>query len=158
MKVKKSLLLLFAIIPLYSNAQCFDKVGRFYKFDPDYLRAIAWKESRYNANAIGKNNDGSRDIGIMQINTSNIQGLRAVFPNISVKNLLKYPCFNISVGGYILNENFKQYGRKWLAVGVYNAGSKNNDKRVRIRYNYAKEVNFYYNQIKRKELLLPRVS
>lgn len=158
MKMKKSILFLFAIIPIYSSAQCFDKVGRFYKFDPDYLRAIAWKESRYNTNAIGRNNDGSKDIGIMQINTSNIQRLKAVFPNISVKNLLKYPCFNISVGGYILNENFKQYGRKWLAVGIYNAGTKNNDKRVKIRYNYAKEVNYYYNQIKSKELLLPRVS
>ena len=105
-----------------------------------------------------KNNDGSMDIGIMQINTSNIQGLRNVFPAISVKNLLKYPCFNISVGGYILNENFKRYGRKWLAVGVYNAGSKNNGKRIVIRYNYAKDVNKYYNQIKNRSLILPRVS
>ena len=89
-------------MPLWSNAQCFEKVGRFYNFDPDYLRAIAWKESRFNTSAIGNNNDGSRDIGIMQINTSNIPRLRAVFPNINIKNLLKYPCFNISVGGYIL--------------------------------------------------------
>lgn len=157
MNLKKSALLLL-FLPLWSNAQCFEKVGRFYNFDPDYLRAIAWKESRFKPSAIGKNNDGSRDIGIMQINTSNIPRLKAVFPDISIKNLLKYPCFNISVGGYILNENFKQYGRKWLAVGVYNAGNKNNEKRVKIRYNYAKEVNLYYNQIKRKQLVLPKVS
>ena len=143
MNYKKTFLFLL-LLPIYSQAQCFDKVGKFYNFDPDYLRAIAWKESRFNSNAIGKNNDGSMDIGIMQINTS--------------KNLLKYPCFNISVGGYILNENFKRYGRKWLAVGVYNAGSKNNGKRIVIRYNYAKDVNKYYNQIKNRSLILPRVS
>lgn len=157
MNYKKTFLFLL-FLPIYSQAQCFDKVGKFYNFDPDYLRAIAWKESRFNSNAIGKNNDGSMDIGIMQINTSNIQNLRNVFPAISVKNLLKYPCFNISVGGYILNENFKRYGRKWLAVGVYNAGSKNNGKRIVIRYNYAKDVNKYYNQIKNRSLILPRVS
>ncbi|GJI56950.1 lytic transglycosylase [Rodentibacter sp. JRC1] len=148
---------LFLLFPLYSQANCFEKVGRYYNFDPDYLRAIAWKESQYNVNAIGKNNDGSRDIGIMQINTSNIEKLKPIFPAISVKNLIKYPCFNVSVGGYILNENFKKYGRKWIAIGVYNAGSKNNDKRVKIRYNYAKDVNLYYNKIKRKELRLPRI-
>ena len=95
----------------------------------------------------------------MQINTSNIPRLKACFPEYQhLKTCCNILVFNISVGGYILNENFKQYGRKWLAVGVYNAGSKNNDKRVKIRYNYAREVNLYYNQIKRKELVLPKVS
>lgn len=155
-KIKWFIFMLF--LPCIANAQCFDKAGKYYNLDPDYLRAIAWKESRYKTNAIGKNNDGSKDIGIMQINSSNIEKLKRAFPLINVKNLINYPCLNISVGAYILNENFKRYGRNWLAVGVYNAGVKNNKKRVNIRYHYAKEINQYYNQIKRNELLLPRIE
>ncbi|HBP8823011.1 TPA: lytic transglycosylase, partial [Escherichia coli] len=34
---------------------CFDLAGRDYKIDPDLLRAISWKESRYRVNAIGIN-------------------------------------------------------------------------------------------------------
>ena len=36
-------------------ADCFDLAGRDYKIDPDLLRAISWKESRYRVNAIGIN-------------------------------------------------------------------------------------------------------
>ena len=46
MNLKKSALLLL-FLPLWSNAQCFEKVGRFYNFDPDYLRAIAWKNQDF---------------------------------------------------------------------------------------------------------------
>ncbi|EFN6987229.1 lytic transglycosylase, partial [Escherichia coli] len=30
---------------------CFELAGRDYKIDPDLLRAISWKESRYRVNA-----------------------------------------------------------------------------------------------------------
>lgn len=154
----KRLLLPLMLLPSLSNAVCFDKVGAKYRLDPDYLRAIAFKESKYKPKSIGKNNDGSIDLGIMQINSSNIEWLKRKFPDISIRRLLVDNCYNIQVGGYILNENFKMYGRSWLAVGVYNAGGKNNPKRVRIRYAYAKEVNNYYNQIKQGKLRLPKVK
>lgn len=144
--------------PVIANAECFNAVAKKYNYDPDYLRAIAKKESSYNARAIGYNKDGSRDIGLMQINTSNFAWLKRRFPTLSSKKLLTDPCFNIQVGGYVLNENFKTYGRKWLAVGAYNAGGKNNPKRVKIRYQYAKKVNEYYNDIKRGKLKPPYVK
>lgn len=155
--LKKSLTALMLLLTFEVKAECFNKVGKIYRLDPDYLRAIAYKESKFNTTAIGKNNDGSRDIGIMQINTSNISWLRKKFPQISISNLLKYPCFNIHVGGYILNENFKMYGRKWIAVGAYNAGGKNNPKRIKIRYKYAKEISENYKAIKAGRLRLPSV-
>lgn len=148
----KKLILLALLIPPYSHADCFTKVGKQYRLDPDYLRAIAWQESRFNPKAIGNNSDGSKDIGIMQINTSNIDWLRKKFPQISIKNLLANPCFNIHVGGYVLNENFKLYGRKWIAVGAYNAGGKNKPNTIRNRYNYARKINAHYNDIKQGKL------
>lgn len=155
---KKAIALFLLLSSTYSNAECFDKVGKKYHYDPDYLRAIAQKESNFNPKAIGYNNDGSRDIGLMQINTSNIEWLKRTFPTISIKKLLSDPCFNIQVGGYILNENFKRYGRKWIAVGVYNTGGKNNPKRVKIRYEYALKVNEHYNDIKRGKLKPKRIK
>lgn len=159
MKTLRTILLLSLVsITLSLNAKCFDEVGLFYKINPDYLRAIAYKESKYKYRAIGKNNDGSLDVGIMQINSNNFQWLKKSFPQISMKKLLNDPCFNIYVGGYILNENFKQYGRKWVAVGAYNAGGKNTPKRVKIRYQYALDVNHNYNAIKSGRLRLPSVK
>ncbi len=35
--------------------ELFNIVGRDYKINPDLLRAISWKESRYRVNAIGIN-------------------------------------------------------------------------------------------------------
>lgn len=154
----KRFLLLGTLISSISNASCFDTVGSKYRLDPDYLRAIAFKESKYKPQSIGKNKDGTIDIGMMQINSSNIDWLRRAFPDISIRKLLVDTCYNIHVGGYVLNENFKIYGRRWVAVGDYNAGGKNNPKRIKIRYNYAREVNNYYNQIKKGTLRLPRVK
>ncbi|MCT8760492.1 lytic transglycosylase domain-containing protein [Glaesserella parasuis] len=153
-----SLTILLLSLTYNANAECFNQVGKIYQIDPDYLRAIAYKESKFNTKAIGINNDGSRDIGIMQINTNNLDGLRQKFPKISIRNLLNNPCFNIHVGGYVLNENFKLYGRKWIAVGAYNAGGKNNPKRVKIRYQYALDVNHNYNAIKSGKVRLPSIK
>lgn len=149
---RKYLALLTLLSSAYANADCFDTVGRKYNYDPDYLRAIAKKESSFNSLAIGHNSDGTRDIGLMQINTGNFAWLKQRFPQLTYKKLLFDPCFNIHVGGYILNENFKLYGRRWVAVGAYNAGGKNNPKRVKIRYQYALKVNEHYNDIKRGKI------
>lgn len=147
--IKRLLILTLSITSIPVHADCFNLVGKKYNYDPDYLRAIAMQESRYNPRAIGLNNDGSKDIGLMQINTNNLDWLRKTFPTISITKLLREPCYNIHVGGYVLNENFKLYGRKWVAIGAYNAGGKNNPKRVKTRYQYAKLVSSYYKQIKR---------
>ncbi|PRD13667.1 hypothetical protein CQW29_20725 [Pantoea coffeiphila] len=53
-----------------SLADCFNQAGQWYSIDPDYLRAIAWQESRYNPKAINYNRDAkgkitSADYGIM---------------------------------------------------------------------------------------------
>ncbi len=49
---------------------CFDLAGRDYKIDPDLLRAISWKESRYRVNAIGINPVTGYGSGLMQVDSS----------------------------------------------------------------------------------------
>lgn len=158
MIMKNFIFIIILLIPRISIADCFDIVGKKYNYDPDYLRAIAFKESSFNPKAIGYNKNGSKDFGLMQINSNNIEKLRDNFPNISIRNLLVDPCFNIHVGGFILNENFKLYGKKWVAIGAYNAGLKNNPKIIKKRYTYALSVNKHYNDIKRGNLYLPKIK
>lgn len=158
MKPKKRLITAVLLITIKTNAMdCFDKAGYYYKIDPDYLRAIAYQESKFNHKAIN-DNGLSKDIGLMQINTNNLPKLKKYFPNISIKNLLEYPCFNISVGAYLLNENFRMYGKKWLAVGMYNAGMSNKGNQAVKRLQYAKKIDAYYNLIKQGTLILPNVN
>ncbi len=48
---------MLAICLMFKNgiceaADCFDLAGRDYKIDPDLLRAISWKESRYRVHLV----------------------------------------------------------------------------------------------------------
>ena len=54
---------------------CFDLAGRDYKIDPDLLRAISWKESRYRVNAIGINPVTGYGSGLMQVDSQHFNEL-----------------------------------------------------------------------------------
>lgn len=101
-----------------------------YKIHPHLLWAIASHESGFRSSAIGKNSDGSFDLGVMQINTSWLPRLQAM--GISKADLFE-PCTNIEVGAWILANNIQQYGYTWNAVGAYNARSEGKRKRYAIK-------------------------
>ena len=135
------------------NADCFIKAGEWYSIDPDYLRAIAWQESRYNPAAVNTNRTkdgkpGSSDYGLMQINSVTMRRLQKEYPGLSKEKLLSEPCLNIYIGAMLLRRNFNQYGTTWLAVGMYNAGMKNLPVTVTNRYNYAMLIDKHYKAIK----------
>ncbi|HEC5158030.1 TPA: transglycosylase SLT domain-containing protein, partial [Escherichia coli] len=76
-KMKKWML---AICLMFINgiceaADCFDLAGRDYKIDPDLLRAISWKESRYRVNAIGINPVTGYGSGLMQVDSQHFNEL-----------------------------------------------------------------------------------
>ncbi|EEY3190941.1 transglycosylase SLT domain-containing protein, partial [Escherichia coli] len=54
---------------------CFELAGRDYKIDPDLLRAISWKESRYRVNAIGINPVTGYGSGLMQVDSQHFNEL-----------------------------------------------------------------------------------
>ncbi len=84
-----------------------------------------------NPAAINTNGDGSRDIGLMQINTGWLPVLGRY--GISREDLWD-PCTNVRVGAWIMSKNIATYGYTWEAIGAYNARSP--EKRMR----YAKLV------------------
>ncbi|OEI04218.1 lytic transglycosylase, partial [Escherichia coli] len=99
---------------------CFELAGRDYKIDPDLLRAISWKESRYRVNAIGINPVTGYGSGLMQVDSQHFNELARY--GIKPEHLTTDPCMNIYTGAYYLAIAFKKWGVSWEAVGAYNAG------------------------------------
>ena len=97
---------------------CWNDAATRYQVDSTLLYAIARTESGLNPLAIGRNRNGSRDIGLMQINSAWLSTLATY--GISERDLLD-PCTNIHVGAWILSYNFYRLGYTWDAVGAYNA-------------------------------------
>lgn len=99
---------------------CWDEAAARYQVSSTLLHAIARTESGLNAQAVGHNRDGSRDIGLMQINSHWLAALAR--HGINEQDLLE-PCISIQVGAWILAQNIARYGYTWEAVGAYNAVS-----------------------------------
>ena len=118
----KTLRIVFLMITLLlpsavlAAENCWGTAGQRYHFDPWLLYLIAQKESRLNPNAIAVNSDGSRDYGMMQINSFWLPKL-APYGN-TAEVLVRDVCTNINIGAWILSLNFQSHGRSWDSVGI----------------------------------------
>ncbi|SEH98419.1 lytic transglycosylase domain-containing protein [Pseudomonas fuscovaginae UPB0736] len=115
-----------------SAANCFQDAGERYRIDPLLLYAIAQVESGLDPRARNTNRDGSRDIGLMQINSRHLGRLAAF--GIGEQNLLDEPCTSVMAGAWILAQFVQQLGYGWQAVGAYNAGARAERDANRDRY------------------------
>lgn len=107
---------------------CWKQAEARYGVPVSLLYAIAKQESGLRSNAIGKNSNGTYDLGLMQINTSWLPKLAKY--GIDAKTLILDPCVNLMTGAWVLANNFKDMGYNWRAVGAYNARAEHR----RIRY------------------------
>ncbi|QRX85114.1 transglycosylase SLT domain-containing protein [Glaciimonas sp. PAMC28666] len=130
-----------------AQAACWDEAGARYSIDPMLLQAIAHVESGMNVAARNYNNDGSYDVGLMQINKLHFPRLAPL--GITEKRLIAEPCTSVMVGAWILAEFVQRVGYNWNAVGAYNAGTGRNRKAARGRY--IKKVAGQYRVLKLKE-------
>ena len=105
---------------------CWDDAATRFQVNSTLLYAIARTESGLNPTAVGRNTNGSRDVGLMQINSSWFAQLARY--GIEESHLLD-PCTNIHVGAWILAQNIARYGYSWEAVGAYNAVDPGRRKR-----------------------------
>lgn len=111
--------------------ECMEVSAKKYAIHPYLIWAIAKTESDFNARAVGRNTNGTTDIGLMQINDTWLKRLSRY--GITRASLYD-PCVSVEIGAWILAHNFQTYGENWRAIGAYNA--KTEWKRVR----YAKKV------------------
>lgn len=96
---------------------CWEEAASRYQVSSKLLYAIARTESALNPQAIGRNSNGTRDIGLMQINSAWLPTLSGF--GISERDLYE-PCTSIHVGAWILAGNIQRLGYTWDAVGAYN--------------------------------------
>ncbi|WP_285131183.1 type III secretion system invasion protein IagB [Leclercia adecarboxylata] len=143
----KRLIFLLLMISQSTMANCWDNAAHYYHVDPWLLFAIAKVESGMNPYAVGWNHDGSRDVGLMQINSSHFSELQRL--GIDEFRLITEPCTSIMVGASILSDMVKVYGYNWEAVGAYNAGAKKENYPQRMMY--AHKVWAKYREIKAKQ-------
>ncbi|MFL1500520.1 transglycosylase SLT domain-containing protein [Pseudomonas sp. O64] len=132
-RLGKGLLLSVLVGSHQAWASCWDEVASRYDIEPELLQAIAVVESGARAQAINHgNSDGSRDIGLMQINSMHLP--RLAKQGITEERLLSEPCLSVEVGASILAEFIQRFGYNWTAVGSYNAGPAPEREALRLRY------------------------
>ena len=107
--------LCFTLLSTFTHASCFQEAGQQYGVSPDLLRAIAKAESNLNPSATNYNNNGTVDIGLMQINSIWANQLGSTW------DYLFDPCTNVMAGAWILSQCIHDYGYNWQAVGCYHS-------------------------------------
>ncbi|WP_044059268.1 transglycosylase SLT domain-containing protein [Pseudomonas ogarae] len=115
-----------------AHAWCWSKAGQLHAIEPELLQAIADVESGLKPDAINHNRNGTRDIGLMQINSIHLSRLST--EGITEQRLLEDPCLSVEVGASVLAGFIARYGYNWTAVGAYNAGNSPHRQAARLRY------------------------
>src|SRR5208283_1287470 len=90
-------------------AACWGDASVRYQINQTLLYAIAKCESGLRPTIVSRS-ASTYDIGLMQINSSNLRRLKAY--GISESQLYD-PCTNIQVGAWILAGKFRKYGFSW---------------------------------------------
>ncbi len=108
---------LLASLPTHA---CWDAAAVRYGVSSELLYAIARTESALDPQAVGHNQNGTHDIGLMQINSTWLPKLAT--HGIDEQELLE-PCTNIQVGAWILAGNVQRLGYTWDAIGAYHSAS-----------------------------------
>lgn len=141
------ILIALVFSPFSFSFDCYDKAGKDYQIDPDLLRAVAFRESSFQPNAINQASPTRYAIGLMEIHSQNFNELAQY--GITENHLRQDPCMNIYTGAFYLAKFIRIQGDIWKGVGAYNAGLKKSEVQEQKRNQYALEVYHIYLNIKK---------
>lgn len=99
-------------------ADCIDQAAAHHGVNAYVLRAIGWHESRLKPGAVGKNTNGTIDIGAFQINSMHLSELAKYGVD---KVALLDGCTAAYVGAWHYKKQIAQFGNTWAAVGAYHS-------------------------------------
>jgi len=109
-----------ALASLAAHADCIADAAARHQVNADVLRAIGWQESRLQPQALGRNADGSLDIGAFQINSVHLSELGRYGVD---RTALADGCVSADVAAWHYRRQVERRGNTWLAVGAYHSGT-----------------------------------
>jgi lysozyme-related protein Hpa2 len=108
------------VAPDAAIVACVDAASTRHGINPDLLLAILRVESGLRADPVRRNQNGSIDVGIAQINSIHFPTLRR--HGIEGTHLLD-PCVGIHVAAWHLKNQILRHGNTWFAVGAYHSAT-----------------------------------
>jgi len=109
---------LAALVAPCAFADCVSDAAGYHAVNDKVLRAILWNESSMNASAVNRNQNGTVDVGIAQINSIHFGQLRE--HGVHPEHLMN-ACVGTYVAAWHLRKQTLAYGNTWLAVGAYHS-------------------------------------
>jgi len=101
-----------------SPLECLKPAATYHGVNPQLLLAVLTVESRLNPNAMNKNNNGTLDIGMGQINSIHLPELKRY--GLNADHLMD-ACKATYVSAWMLRRGFNQYGNSWFAAASYHS-------------------------------------
>lgn len=101
-----------------ARADCVIDAANYHRVNPWVLRAILWQESRMQPHAIGHNANGTKDLGIAQINTIHLGRLRQ--HGIHPEHLM-HACVGTYVAAWHLASVIAVHGNNWRGIAAYHS-------------------------------------
>ena len=115
---KTTLLKMALVMSQTAQADCYKEASLRYRVPESLLQAVAQHESGGRTTVVHVNANGTRDIGLMQINSAWLPFLAR--HGLQEKDLYD-PCVNVLVGAWIMSHNFQRLGYNTQGLGAYNA-------------------------------------
>jgi soluble lytic murein transglycosylase-like protein len=109
--------------------KCIVGAAQYHGVNPYLLKAILVVESRLNPKAINVNMNGTRDIGVAQINSIHLPALQ----NHGIKEShLMDGCVNTYVGAWLLRKQISRYGLNWYGIAAYHSTTPDKNYRYQV--------------------------
>lgn len=109
-----------------NQTACLPSAASYHGVNPHLLLAVLTVESGLNPLAIGKNNNGTFDIGMGQINSIHLPDLQRY--GLTANHLLD-ACKSIYVSAWFLRRGFDRYGNTWFAAATYHSATPEHNLR-----------------------------
>lgn len=125
---------------------CIYRAADHYELNPLVLKAVRRQEAG-KVGMANRNTDDTYDLGVMQLNTTNLDKILRNFPQISAYDLIYKACVNVFVGAWFLKGRIdRANGDVWRGVGNYHSGTPH------LHHAYREKVQDHYRKIREEYL------